>query len=151
MLGILSRFLCSVRGPLVPRLLLCRLSRHPMSAFGSTSAILVRSDVLEVGDSTIADVAIFVVEFVPFGSWTNPSFGDEDVAVRSSDEVAHPRIVGMDVGFGMEVLSLVVMNFVESSGREGEEPALFGTIELGDAYSWDCVLAEADLGAIRQK
>ena len=92
-----------------------------------------------------------MVEFVPFGTWSYPSFGDEDVAVRSSDKVAHPRIVGMDVWFGMEVLGLVVMNFVESSGREGEEPTLFGAIEFGDAYSWDCVLAEADLGAIRQK
>lgn len=116
MLGILSRFLCSVRGPLVPRLSLCPLSRHPMSAFSSTSAILVRSDVLEVGDSAVADVAIFVVEFEALGPWSYPSFGDEDVAVRSSDEVAHPRVVGMDVGFGMEVLGLVVMNFVESSG-----------------------------------
>ena len=118
---------------------------------GGTSAILVRGDVLEIGGSAVADVAIFVVEFVPFGTWSYPSFGDEDVAVRSSDKVAHPRIVGMDVWFGMEVLGLVVMNFVESSGREGEEPALFGAIEFGDAYSWDCVLAEADLGAIRQK
>ena len=121
------------------------------SAFRSTSAILVRGDVLEVRGSAVADVAIFVVEFVSFRSWTNPSFGDEDVAVRSSDKVAHPRIVGMDVGFGMEVLGLVVMNFVESSGREGEEPTLFGAIEFGDAYSWDCVLAETDLGAIWQK
>ena len=87
-----------------------------MSAFSSTSAILVRSDVLEVGDSAVADVAIFVVEFEALGAWPNPRFGDEDVAVRSSDEVAHPRVVGMDVGFGMEVLGLVVMNFVESSG-----------------------------------
>ena len=113
--------------------------------------VLVRSDVLEVGNSAVADVAIFVVEFEALGAWPNPRFGDEDVTVRSSDEVAHPRVVGMDVGFGMEVLGLVVMNFVESSGREGEEPALFRAIELGDAYSWDCVLAEADLGAIRQK
>ena len=87
-----------------------------MSAFSSTSAILVRSDVLEVRDSAVADVTIFVVEFATLGSRSNPSFGDEDVAVRSSDEVAHPRIVGMDVGFGMEVLGLVVMNFVQSSG-----------------------------------
>ena len=117
----------------------------------STSAILVRGDVLEVRGSAVADVAIFVVEFVPLGARTNPSFGDENVAVRSSDEVAHPRVVGMNVGFGMEVLGLVVMNFVESSGREGEEPALFGAIEFGDAYSWDSVLAEADLSAIWQK
>ena len=92
-----------------------------------------------------------MVEFEALWSRSYPRFGDEDVTVRSSDEVAHPRVVGMDVGFGMEVLGLVVMNFVESSGREGEEPALFGAIEFGDAYSWDCVLAEADLCAIRQK
>ena len=79
-------------------------------------AILLGSDVLEVRDSAVADVTIFVVEFATLGSWSYPSFGDEDVAVRSSDEVAHPRVVGMDVWFGMEVLGLVVMNFVESSG-----------------------------------
>ena len=116
-----------------------------------TSAILVRGDVLEVRGSAVADVAIFVVEFVAWGTWTDPSFGNEDVAVRSSDEIAHPRVVGMDIGFGMEVLGLVELHLVESSGREGEEQALFGAIEFGDAYSWDCVLAEADLCAIRQE
>ena len=121
------------------------------ATLGGTSAIFVRGDVLEIGGSAVADVAIFVVEFVAFRSWTDPSFGDEDVAVRSSDEVAHPRIVGMDVGFGMEVLGLIELHLVESSGREGEEQALFGAIEFGDAYSWDSVLAEADLSAIRQE
>ena len=121
------------------------------SAVGGTSAILVRGDVLEIGGSAVADVAIFVVEFVAFRSWTDPSFGDEDVTVRSSNEVAHPWVVGMDVGFGMEVLGLVELHLVESSGREGEEQALFGAIEFSDAYTWDGVLAEADLCAIRQK
>ena len=116
-----------------------------------SSAILVRGDVLEVRGSAVADVAIFVVEFEPFGTRSYPSFGDEYVAVRSSDEVAHPWVVGMDVGFGMEVLGLVELHLVESSGREGEEQALFGAIEFGDAYSWDSVLAEADLCAIWQE
>ena len=117
----------------------------------STSAILVRGDVLEVRGSAVADVAIFVVEFVAWGTWTDPSFGDEDVTVRSSDEVAHPWVVGMDVGFSVEVLGLIELHLVESSGREGEEQALFGAIEFGNADSWDSVLAEADLSAIRQE
>jgi len=79
-------------------------------------AILLGSDVLEVRDSAVADVTIFVVEFAALGTRSNPGFGDEDVTVRSSDKVAHPRVVGMDVWFGMEVLGLVVMNFVQSSG-----------------------------------
>ena len=82
----------------------------------STSAIFVRGDVLKIGGSAVADIAIFVVEFEARWTWSNPSFGDEDVAVRSTDEVAHPGIVGMDVWFGMEVLGLIVMNFVKSSG-----------------------------------
>ena len=117
----------------------------------SASAIFFRGDVLEIRCSAVADVAIFVIEFESFGAWSNPRFGYENVAVRSSDEVAHSRIVGMDVWFVMEVLSLVELYFVESSGREGKEQALFGAIELSDAYSWDCILAEANLGAIRQK
>ena len=78
--------------------------------------VLVRSDVLEVGNSTVANVAIFVVEFEALGSWSYPSFGDEDVAVRSSDEVAHPRIVGMHVGFSLEVLGAIVLHLIQSSG-----------------------------------
>ena len=78
--------------------------------------ILLGSDVLEVRDSAVADVTIFVVEFATLGPRSNPGFCDEDVTVRSSDKVAHPRVVGMDVWFGMEVLGLVVMNFVKSSG-----------------------------------
>ena len=70
----------------------------------------------EVGGSIVGVVAVQMMTLMVEATWPNPRFGDEDVAVRSSDEVAHPRIVGMDVGFGMEVLGLVVMNFVESSG-----------------------------------
>ena len=70
----------------------------------------------EVRNSIVGDVAIQMMTLMVAATGTDPSFGDENVAVRSSDEVAHPRVVGMDVGFGMEVLGLVVMNFVESSG-----------------------------------
>ncbi len=56
-----------------------------------------------------------MVEFEALGSWSYPSFGDEDVAVRSSDEVAHPRIVGMDVGFSLEVLGAIVLHLIQSS------------------------------------
>ena len=121
-----------------------------MSAFSSTSAILVRSDVLEVGDSAVADVAIFVVEFEALGSWSYPSFGDEDVAVRSSDEVAHPRVVGMDVGFGVEVLGAIVLHLIQSSGREGEEDTHRGTIEFRVPLSWYCAYTKAEFCAVRE-
>ena len=79
-------------------------------------AVLFGGDVLEVVGGTVADIAVLVIQFLAFGAVADPGFGDEDVAVRSSDEVAHPRIVGMDVGFGMEVLGLVVLHLVESTG-----------------------------------
>ena len=105
----------------------------------------------EVGGSIVGVVTVKVMTLMVAATGSNPCESNEEMTIRSTSEVSHPRIVGMDVGFGMEVLGLVVMNFVESSGREGEEPALFGTIEFGNAYSRDCVLAEADLCAIRQK
>lgn len=106
-------------------------------------AILLGSDVLEVIGCAVADVAIFVVEFEALGSWSYPSFGDEDVAVRSSDEVAHPRIVGMHVGFSLEVLGAIVLHLIQSSGREGEEDAQTGAIEFRTSLSWNGASTEA--------
>ena len=79
-------------------------------------AVLFGGDVLEVVGGTVADVSVLVIEFLAFGAVADPGFGDEDVAVRCSDEVAHPRVVRVDVGLGVEVLGLIRLYLVESTG-----------------------------------
>lgn len=91
-----------------------------------------------------------MVEFEALGSRSYPRYGDEDVAVRSSDEVAHPRIVGMDVGFSLEVLGAIVLHLIQSSGGEGEEDAQTGAIEFRTSLSWNGASTEAEFGAIRE-
>ncbi len=86
-----------------------------VAALGGALAVLFGSDVLEVVGSTVADVSVLVIKFLAFGAVADPSFGYEDVAVGRSDEVAHPRVVGVDVGFGVEVLGLVRLHLVEST------------------------------------
>ena len=113
-------------------------------------AILLGSDVLEVRDSAVADVTIFVVEFAALGPRSNPSESNEDVAVRSSDEVAHPRVVGMHVGFSLEVLGAIVLHLIQSSGREGEEDAHTGAIEFRTSLSWNSASTEAEFCAVRE-
>lgn len=113
--------------------------------------ILLGSDVLEVRDSAVADVTIFVVEFATLGPRSNPGFCDEDVTVRSTGEVAHPRIVGMDVGFGVEVLGAIVLHLIQSSGGEGEEDAHTGAIEFRTSLSWYCAYTKAEFCAVREE
>ena len=86
------------------------------AALSGAVAVLFGRDVLEVVGGTVADIAVLVIQFLAFGSVADPGFGDEDVAVRCSDEVAHPRVVRVDVGLGVKVLGLVRLHLVESTG-----------------------------------
>ena len=113
--------------------------------------ILRRSDVLKVRGCAVADVAIFVVEFAALWSWSNPCESNEEMTIRSTSEVSHPRIVGMDVGFGVEVLGAIVLHLIQSSGREGEEDAHTGAIEFRTSLSWNGASTEAEFGAIREE
>ena len=97
------------------------LQNQPFLECGIETPVVGVREPDEVGRAVVGVVAVQMVTLVLTSELvhtarSNPGFGDEDVAVRRSDEVAHPRVVGMDVWFGMEVLGLVVMNFVESSG-----------------------------------
>ena len=81
---------------------------------------------------------------------TDPSDSDKDMTIRIADEAAHPRIVGMDVGFGFEVLDVVAFDLVQPSGREGEEDTHRGTIEFRVPLSWYCAYTKAEFCAVRE-
>lgn len=72
------------------------------------------------------------------------------MTIRIADEAAHPRIVGMDVGFGFEVLDVVAFDLVQPSGREGEEDTHRGTIEFRVPLSWYCAYTKAEFCAVRE-
>lgn len=82
----------------------------------------------EVGGSVIGVVAVQMMTLMVEATGTNPRDSDEKMTIRIADEAAHPRIVGMDVGFGFEVLNVVAFDLVQPSGREGEEDTHRGTI-----------------------
>lgn len=82
----------------------------------------------EVGRAVVGVVAVQMVALMVEATGTNPSDSDKKMTIRIADEAAHPRIVGMDVGFGFEVLDVVAFDLVQPSGREGEEDTHRGTI-----------------------
>ena len=82
----------------------------------------------EVGRAIVGVVAVQMMTLMVEATGTDPSDSDEKMTIRIADEVAHPRIVGMDVGFGFEVLDVVAFDLVQPSGREGEEDTHRGTI-----------------------
>lgn len=97
------------------------LQNQPFLEGGIETPVVGVREPDEVGRAVVGVVAVQMMTLVltselVHATRTDPSDSHKDVAVRCSDEVAHPRVVGMDVWFGMEVLGLVVMNFVESSG-----------------------------------
>lgn len=73
------------------------------------------------------------------------------MAIRITDEITHSGIVGMDVGFGLEVFGAIVLHLIQSSGREGEEDAHTGAIEFRTSLSWNGASTEAEFGAIREE
>ena len=82
----------------------------------------------EVGGSIVGVVTVKVMTLMVEATRTDPSDSDKKMTIRIADEAAHPRIVGMDVGFGFEVLDVVAFDLVQPSGREGEEDTHCGTI-----------------------
>ena len=105
----------------------------------------------EVGRTIVGVVAVKVMTLMVTATRTNPSESNEEMAVRSSDEVAHPRVVGMHVGFSLEVLGAIVLHLIQSSGREGEEDAHTGAIEFRTSLSWNSASTEAEFCAIREE
>ena len=105
----------------------------------------------EVGGSIVSVVTIKVVALMVAVTRANPSEGNEEMTIRSTSEVSHPRIVGMHVGFSLEVLGAIVLHLIQSSGREGEEDAHTGAIEFRTSLSWNGASTEAEFGAIREE
>ena len=105
----------------------------------------------EVGRAIVGVVAVQMMTLMVEATGTDPSDSDKKMTIRIADEAAHPRIVGMDVGFGFEVLDVVAFDLVQPSGREGEEDTHCGTIEFRVPLSWYCASTEAEFGAIREE
>ena len=105
----------------------------------------------EVGRAVVGVVTVKVMTLMVEATGSNPCESNEEMTIRIADEAAHPRIVGMDVGFGFEVLDVVAFDLVQPSGREGEEDAHTGAIEFRTSLSWNGASAEAEFGAIREE
>ena len=102
----------------------------------------------EVGRAIVGVVAVKVMTLMVEATGTDPSDSDKKMTIRIADEAAHPRIVGMDVGFGFEVLDVVAFDLVQPSGREGEEDTHCGTIEFRVPLSWYCAYTKAEFCAV---
>ena len=105
----------------------------------------------EVGGSIVGVVAVQMMTLMVEATRTDPSDSDKKMTIRIADEAAHPRIVGMDVGFGFEVLDVVAFDLVQPSGREGEEDTHCGTIEFRVPLSWCCAYTKAEFCAVREE
>ena len=75
----------------------------------------------EVGRAIVGVVAVQMMTLMVEATRTNPSDSNKKMTIRIADEAAHPRIVGMDVGFGFEVLDVVAFDLVQPSGEEREK------------------------------
>ena len=104
----------------------------------------------EVGRAIVGVVAVKVMTLMVEATGSNPCESNEEMTIRIADEAAHPRIVGMDVGFGFEVLDVVAFDLVQPSGREGEEDTHRGTIEFRVPLSWYCAYTKAEFCAVRE-
>ena len=70
-------------------------------------------------------VTVKVMTLMVEATGTDPSDSDKKMTIRIADEAAHPRIVGMDVGFATEILRHVGLVRVQTSGRKRvEQPGL---------------------------
>lgn len=105
----------------------------------------------EVGRAIVGVVAVQMMTLMVEATRTDPSDSDKEMTIRSTSEVSHPRIVGMHVGFSLEVLGAIVLHLIQSSGREGEEDAHTGAIEFRTSLSWNGASTEAKFGAIREE
>ena len=104
----------------------------------------------EVGGSIVGVVAVQMMTLMVAATGSNPCESNEEMTIRSTSEVSHPRIVGMHVGFSLEVLGAIVLHLIQSSGREGEEDAHTGAIEFRTSLFWNGANTEAEFGAIRE-
>lgn len=105
----------------------------------------------EVGRAIVGVVAVQMMTLMVEATRTDPSDSDKKMTIRSTSEVSHPRIVGMHVGFSLEVFGAIVLHLIQSSGREGEEDAHTGAIEFRTSLSRNGASTEAEFGAIREE
>ena len=70
----------------------------------------------KVRGSVVGIVAVQMMTLMVEATGTDPSDSDKQMTIRIADEAAHARIVGMDVGFGFEVLDVVAFDLVQPSG-----------------------------------
>ncbi len=126
------------------------LQNHPFLECGIETEVFGVREPDEVRGSVIGVVAVQMMTLMVEATGTDPSDSDKKMTIRIADEAAHPRIVGMDVGFGFEVLDVVAFDLVQPSGREGEEDTHRGTIEFRVPLSWYCAYTKAEFCAVRE-
>ena len=126
------------------------LQNQPFLECGIETPVFGVREPDEVGRAVVGVVAVQMMTLMVEATGTDPSDSDEKMTIRIADEAAHPRIVGMDVGFGFEVLDVVAFDLVQPSGRKGEEDTHRGTIEFRVPLSWYCAYTKPQFGAIRE-
>ena len=126
------------------------LQYQPFLEGGIETQVVCVREPDEVGRAVVGVVAVQMMTLMVEATGTDPSDSDKKMTIRIADEAAHPRIVGMDVGFGFEVLDVVAFDLVQSSGREGEEDTHRGTIEFRVPLSWYCAYTKAEFCAVRE-
>ena len=114
------------------------------------AAMGFRGEPDEVGRAIVGVVAVQMMTLMVEATGSNPCESNEEMTIRSTSEVSHPRIVGMHVGFSLEVLGVIVLHLIQSSGREGEEDAHTGAIEFRTSLSWNSASTEAEFCAVRE-
>lgn len=124
------------------------LQNQPFLECGIETQVVCVREPDEVRGSVIGVVAVQMMTLMVDATRTDPSDSDKKMTIRIADEAAHPRIVGMDVWFGFEVLDVVAFDLVQPSGREGEEDTHRGTIEFRVPLSWYCAYTKAEFCAV---
>ena len=101
------------------------LQNHPFLECGIETEVFGVREPDEVRGSVIGVVAVQMMTLMVEATGTDPSDSDKKMTIRSTSEVSHPRIVGMDVGFATEILRHVGLVRGQSSGRKRvEQPGL---------------------------
>lgn len=77
--------------------------------------MLLMAEPDQVIGTVVGEIAVEVVALLFVASRTNPRDSDEQMTIRRTFETAHPRVVGMHVGFALEVLGAKAFHLVQSS------------------------------------
>ena len=77
--------------------------------------MLLMAEPDQVIGTVVVEIAVEVVALLFVASRTDPRQRHKDMTSRITYPIAHPRVVGMHVGFAVEVLGAKAFHLVQSS------------------------------------